>query len=93
VEVLYRRIVVSRSRGYTVVAEELEPGLVGAAAPVREPGGRIWGAVNVSAPQFRLGGYRRLAAAGRAVKEVSDELSALLGDGTDGPVAAGTDQS
>jgi len=36
VDVLYRRVVASRGRGYTVVAEELEPGLVAAAAPVRE---------------------------------------------------------
>jgi len=80
---LYRRIVASRTRGYTVVAEEMEAGLVAAAAPVRDARGRICGAVNVSAPQFRLGGARKLAAVGRAVKEVSDELAALLAEGRD----------
>lgn len=79
VDLLYRRIVASRARGFTVVAEELEPGLVAAAAPVRDLSGRICGAVNVSAPKFRLGGAHRLAAVGRAVKEVTDELSSLLG--------------
>ncbi len=93
VDMLYRRIVASRARGYTVVAEELEPGLVAAAAPVRDFRGRICGAVNVSAPKFRLSGARRLAAVGRAVKEVTDELSLLLGEARDRPVAAGTDES
>ena len=79
VDTLYRRIAASRARGYTVVAEELEPGLVAAAAPVRDFRGRICGAVNVSAPKFRLGGARRVAAVGRSVKEVTDELSMLLG--------------
>jgi len=87
VDSLYRRIAASRARGYTVVAEELEAGLVAAAAPVRDFRGRICGAVNVSAPKFRLGGARRLTAVGRAVKEVTDELSVLLGEATDGPAA------
>lgn len=76
-----------------MVAEELEPGLVAAAAPVRDFRGRSCGAVNVSAPKFRLSGARRLAAVGRAVKEVTDELSVLPGEATDRPVAAGTDES
>jgi len=92
-DILYRRIVASRARGYTVVAEELEPGLVAAAAPVRDFSGRICGAVNVSGPTFRLGGAHRLAAVGRAVKEVTDELSCLLGKVGRPPVAAGTDES
>ena len=91
VDALYRRIVASRARGYTVVAEELEPGLVAAAAPVRDFQGRICGALNVSAPKFRLGGARRLATVGRAVKEVADELSALLGEVRDSRVV--TDES
>lgn len=93
VDALHRRIVASRVRGYTIVVEELEPGLVAAAAPVRDFGGGICGAVNVSAPKFRLGGTRRLAELGRTVKQVADELSALLGDVTDGPAASRTDDS
>lgn len=93
VDLLYRRILASRKRGYAVVTEELEPGLVAAAAPVRDLRGGICGAINVSAPKFRLGGARRLASVGRAVKEVADELSALLGEARNGTVRAGTDES
>lgn len=80
VDALYRRIVASRARGFTTVTEEFEPGLVAAAAPVRDFRGRICAAVNVSAPKFRLGGSRRLSEVGRAIKEVTDELSTLLGE-------------
>jgi hypothetical protein len=40
----------------------------------------------VSAPKFRLGGSRRLAQVGRAIKTVADEVSARLGqvDAADG---------
>ena len=67
----------ARARGYAVVDEELELGLVGAAAPVRGFDGRVVAAVNVSAPKFRLG--RRLDAAGRAVREAAADVSARLG--------------
>jgi IclR family transcriptional regulator, KDG regulon repressor len=77
---LHRRIVASRSRGFALVKEEFEQGLVAAAAPVRDVRGRVCAAVNVSAPKFRLGGTRRLAEVGRAIKDVADELTALLGD-------------
>jgi DNA-binding IclR family transcriptional regulator len=85
VDELHRRIVGSRGRGYAVVDEEFEPGLIGAAAPIRNFSGRICAAVNVSAPKFRIGGQRRIASVGRALKEVADELSQLLGE----PAAAG----
>jgi IclR family transcriptional regulator, KDG regulon repressor len=80
VAALHRRIVASRSRGFAVVVEEFEQGLVGVAAPVRDFRGRVCAAVNVSAPKFRLGGTRRLAEVGGVVKDVTDELSALLGE-------------
>ena len=35
--------------------EAFEPGLVGAAAPVRDFRGRVVAALNVSGPSFRLG--------------------------------------
>jgi IclR family KDG regulon transcriptional repressor len=76
-EQLYRRLVVASERGYALVDEEFELGLVGAAAPVRDFRGRIVAALNVSAPKFRLG--ERLEVAGREVKRAADELSALLG--------------
>lgn len=56
----------ARSRGYALVREEFEPGLVAAAAPVRDVGGRIVAALNVSAPGFRFDD-RLEAAAGRVV--------------------------
>lgn len=87
VAALQARIAASRGRGYAVASEEFEAGLVAVASPVRDSDGRICGAVNVSAPKFRLGGARRLGAAGRDVKQVSDELSALLVHG-DPPVPA-----
>ena len=83
VDALHRRIVASRARGFTVVAEEFAPELVAAAAPVRDARGGICAAVNVSAPKYRLGGAGRLAALGRAIKEVADEMSELLGEGAD----------
>jgi IclR family KDG regulon transcriptional repressor len=79
VDALYKRIVASRTRGFTVVTEEFEPGLVAAAAPVRDFRGRICAAVNVSAPKFRMGGARRLQEVGKAIKAVTDQLSAQLG--------------
>lgn len=81
VDALYKRVVAARARGYAVVDEEFEPGLAAAAAPVRDFNGRICGAVNVSAPRFRLGGSRRLATVGRSVKDVADEISRSLGEG------------
>jgi IclR family transcriptional regulator, KDG regulon repressor len=63
--------------GYVVVDGEFEPGLVGAAAPVRDFRGQIVAALNVSGPKFRLGGG--LDAAGGIVRREADELSRRLG--------------
>ena len=81
VEELRESISLARERGYALVDEEFEFGLVGAAAPVRDFRGRLVAALNISAPKFRLG--RRLEAAGREVKKAADELSALLGWSSD----------
>ena len=78
---LYEDLEAARVRGYALVDEEFEFGLVGAAAPVRDFRGRIVAALNVSAPKFRLG--ERLEAAGEEVKSVADELSVLLGWSSD----------
>jgi IclR family transcriptional regulator, KDG regulon repressor len=77
VEDLYERTVSARKRGYAVVVEEFEPGLVGVAAPVRAFRGSIVAALNVSAPKFRFA--KRLASAGEAVKKAAGELSFQLG--------------
>jgi len=76
---LYRRIRAARSRGFATVDEEFEPGLVGAAAPVRDFSGRIIAVVNVSGPKFRLG--KQLRAAGETVRGAAQRLSeAMVGE-------------
>lgn len=77
VDALYERIVAARPRGYTTVDEEFEPGLVAAAAPVRDFRGEVVAALNVSAPKFRMG--NRLQTAGEQIKAAADEMSAQLG--------------
>jgi IclR family KDG regulon transcriptional repressor len=72
-ETLHRRIRAARERGYALVDEEFEPGLVGGAAPVRDFSGRIIAAVNVSGPKFRLG--KRLRTAGVAVRVAAGALA------------------
>ena len=74
---LYERIVSARRRGYAVVVEEFEPGLVGVAAPVRDFRGTIVAALNVSAPKFRFA--KRLGPAGETVKKAADAVSFELG--------------
>ncbi|MFP3465909.1 IclR family transcriptional regulator [Leifsonia sp. SIMBA_070] len=66
-----------RSRGYALLDEELEQGVVGASAPVRDLNGRIVAAVNVSAPKARIGD--RLEALGRYVAAAASDLSRQLG--------------
>jgi DNA-binding IclR family transcriptional regulator len=77
VEALSKRLVEARARGYALVDEEFEPGLVAVGAPVRDFRGRIVAAVNVSAPKFRFGA--RLEQAGEEVRRVADDLSRALG--------------
>src|SRR3712207_102182 len=77
VEQLYKRVEAACARGYALVDEEFEFGLVGAAAAVQDFKGQIVAALNISAPKFRLG--ERLETAGQEVKRAADELSALLG--------------
>jgi len=77
VEELYERVLIARRSGYAIVDEEFEPGLVAAAAPVRDFRGGVVAALNVSAPKFRLWG--RLPLAGQAIKSAADELSERLG--------------
>jgi len=71
------RVAAARALGYAIVREEFEPGLVAAAAPVRDSTGRIVAAVNVSAPAFRFA--HRLEEAAVAVAAAAAELSADLG--------------
>jgi IclR family KDG regulon transcriptional repressor len=77
---LLRRLNTSRRRGFAVVDEEFEPGLVSVAAPVRDFRGLVCAAINVSGPKFRLGKRTRLDAVGAAIRAAADELSGLLGE-------------
>src|SRR5579872_6760012 len=70
-------IAAARAAGYAIVREEFEPGLVAAAAPIRDAAGRVVAALNVSAPRFRFD--ERLEAAGRLVVEAADTLAATIG--------------
>ncbi|CAN5687148.1 IclR family transcriptional regulator [soil metagenome] len=83
---LHELIVRSRPRQFVRVDEELEPGLVAVAAPVRDGRGRITAAIDVSAPKFRL--QEGLHAAGRRVKSTADELSRLVAQNTQWPPTA-----
>ena len=67
----------ARSLGYAIVREEFEPGLVAAAAPIRDASGRVVAALNVSAPRFRFDD--RLDAAAKRVLKAADALSAAIG--------------
>jgi IclR family KDG regulon transcriptional repressor len=75
---LYRHVAEARELGYVIVDGEFEPGLVGAASPVRDFRGRIVAALNVSGPTFRLAD--RLEVAAVEVKRAADELSTRLGE-------------
>ena len=66
-----------RKRGYAVVDEEFEIGVVGASAPVYDFRGSIVAAINVSAPKARLGAH--LDEAGALIARVASELSTQLG--------------
>ena len=44
----------ARRDGFAIVREEFEPGLVAAAAPIRDASGPVVAALNVSAPRFRF---------------------------------------
>jgi len=43
-----------RRRGFAIISDELEAGLVAVAAPIREQDGRVVGAISISGPSTRL---------------------------------------
>jgi DNA-binding IclR family transcriptional regulator len=67
-----------RERGYALTIEELEPGLVAAAAPVFAGGASAVAALSVSGPATRLAGGA-LPAAAEACMAAARSLSAVLG--------------
>ncbi|MFC5799045.1 IclR family transcriptional regulator [Streptomyces formicae] len=66
-----------RATGYAKVEDELEEGLVGVSAPVRDFRGRLVAAVNIGAPSSRL--QHQLDAAGRLTVRCAAQLSHALG--------------
>jgi len=67
-----------RRTGYGVAAEELEPGLIAVAAPVRGRGGQVIAALSVSGPSIRLT-PDRITEIGELLVSESEAFSASLG--------------
>jgi len=66
-----------RARGYALVDEEFESGLVGASAAVHDFRGIAVASLNIAAPKSRLA--TKLRSAGEYIVQVADRLSASLG--------------
>ena len=71
-------LAVVRRRGYAVTDEELEPGLIAVAAPVRSSAGAVVAALSVSGPASRLTRTRIPEVAAICVAQ-ANALSAVLG--------------
>src|ERR1700691_92989 len=71
-------LAVVRARGYAVTDEELEPGLIAVATPVRGYDGAVVAALSVSAPTNRMTSQDVTTAAGHCAEEAAG-LSAVLG--------------
>jgi DNA-binding IclR family transcriptional regulator len=67
-----------RARGYAVTDEELEPGLIAVAAPIRGHDDMVVAALSVSAPTTRMSGDRVAEVAELCAEEAAC-LSAVLG--------------
>jgi IclR family transcriptional regulator, acetate operon repressor len=67
-----------RARGYAVTDEELEPGLIAVAAPIRGYDGAVVAALSVSAPTTRMSRDSVATVAGYCTEEAAG-LSAVLG--------------
>jgi IclR family transcriptional regulator, KDG regulon repressor len=84
-DAIAERLERARRAGYVISDEEFEQGLISVAAPVRDAGGAIVAALNVSGPKFRFG--RRVRDAAEAVLATALDLSSALAP-ADEPVAA-----
>jgi len=78
---LERALAKVRRDGYAVGMEELEPGFIAIAAPVRNAPGRTVAAVSVGGPKSRMNGARVREVATR-VRRAADSISRRLGDVT-----------
>jgi IclR family acetate operon transcriptional repressor len=74
---LERELVAVREHGFATIVDELEMGLAAVAAPIRDSGGELVGALSVAGPTARLG-PSRLAIVGRLAVEQADAVSKAL---------------
>ncbi len=65
-----------RKKGYAIIVDELEEGLVAVAAPIREDDGRVVGAISISGPSPRLT-QRDLAKIGDVIIQEIHSLQSL----------------
>ena len=70
----------SAPRASRLAQEELEPGFVAVAAPVRDASGAVVAALSVGGPKARLIGGRALRACTRRVTAAAQRVSTQLGD-------------
>ena len=71
-----------RHNGYAVARDELEPGLIAVAAPVRDAGGAVVAAVSISGPSIRLT-EDRVDEITTLLRTEAETLSSVLGHPTD----------
>lgn len=76
-EQLERELVAVREHGFATIVDELEMGLAAVAAPIRDSGGEVVGALSVAGPTARLG-PSRLGIVGRLAVEQADAVSKAL---------------
>jgi IclR family transcriptional regulator, acetate operon repressor len=76
-EQLDRELGAVRENGFAAIVDELEMGLAAVAAPIRDGGGKVVGALSVAGPTARLG-PSRLGLVGRLAIEQADAVSKAL---------------
>lgn len=77
-EALLRKLSQVRRQGYALVSEELELGLMSLAVPIRDRGGRVVAAINVSSPAQRQSATELQKACLPALQAVAERISAML---------------
>src|SRR5262249_27703602 len=77
-QALARELFRVRARGYATNVEELEPGFVAVAAPVRSAAGTVVAAIGVGGPKSRLG-PAAITAIARTLPAAAESVSVRLG--------------
>jgi DNA-binding IclR family transcriptional regulator len=100
IEDLYERIETARRKGYALADEEIEPGVLSVAVPIRR-GGTVVAALGFAAPRFRMGKQQlansvsRLIAAGHELSspEAARRSRSAAADDPEGRPRAGVLQN